>query len=143
MTTACRATRHARGDSGAVSTEVAVLAVPCFMLLTLFLVFCGRSASAVIDANAAAAAGARAAADAANPATARTAAAKAVAATAAGGAWRCATSTDTSAHRRGGQVTVRIACAVPLSDLGIPGIGTTRPISGSATEPVDTYRATP
>lgn len=127
-------------DRGAVSAEITVLAVPLMILLAMFLIFCGRAASAAIDVNAAAAAAARAAADAPTPAAARTAAIEAVAATTAGTAWSCTASTDTSAHRRGGHVSVGVTCVVPLSDLGLP-IATTKTVTATATEPIDTYRA--
>lgn len=128
-------------DRGSVSAEMTVLVVPFMMLLALFMVFCGRSASAAIDVNSAAAAAARAAADAPTSASARTAAADAVAATTAGTSWRCTTSTDSSAHRRGGQATVTVTCVVPLSDLGLPDVAASRTVTSTATEPIDTYRA--
>jgi Flp pilus assembly protein TadG len=117
-----------------------VAVVPVMLVLAMFLLFCGRVASAAIDVNAAAAAAARAAADTSTPAQAGTAAQDAAAATTAGTAWTCTASTDTSALRRGGQVSVDVACVVPLSDLGIP-VGATRTLTASAIEPVDTYRA--
>lgn len=120
--------------------EMTVAVVPVMMLLAMFLLFCGRVASAAIDVNAAAAAAARAAADTATSAQATTAAQEAVTATTGDTAWTCTASPDTSALVRGGQVTVAVACTVPLSDLGIP-IGATRTLTATATEPVDTYRA--
>jgi len=128
-------------DRGSVSAEMTVFVVPCMMLLAVFLVFCGRAASAAIDVNAAAAAAARAAADAPTPAGAHTAAADAITATTAGTGWTCAANTNTGAHHRGGKVTVSVSCVVPLSDLGLPGVGATKTVHGTATEPIDTYRA--
>ncbi len=137
-------TSHAAGndglDRGSVSAEMTVMVVPLMILLTVFLVFCGRAASAAIDVNAAAAAAARAAADTATPAAAVTAATNAVAATTAGTAWTCTAATDTTAHFRGGHVRVSVTCVVPLSDLGLP-IGATRTVTGTAIEPIDTFRA--
>ncbi|MPZ28594.1 MAG: pilus assembly protein [Micromonosporaceae bacterium] len=126
-------------DRGAVSVEVTI-AAPFMILLAMFLIFCGRAASAAIDINAAAAAGARAAADATGPAAAPTAAQDAVTATTSGTAWNCTTSTEAGALWRGGQVTVTVTCLVPLTDLGIP-IGASRAVAASSTEPIDTFRA--
>nr|MDT0658802.1 hypothetical protein [Micromonospora sp. DSM 115978] len=117
-----------------------MLAVPFMILVAVFLIFCGRAASAVIDVESAAAAAARAAADAATPAAAVSAAQDAVAATTAGSAWTCTTATNTAQHYRGGQVSVSVTCVVPMSDLGLP-VGASKTVHGSATEPIATYRA--
>jgi Flp pilus assembly protein TadG len=117
-----------------------VFVVPFMILLAVFLIFCGRAASAVIDVNAAAAAAARAAADAPTPASAATAASDAVAATTAGSAWTCTAAANTAEHHRGGQVSVTVTCVVPMSDLGLP-VGATKTVTGTATEPIDTYGA--
>jgi Flp pilus assembly protein TadG len=138
-----RCRRSAPGDRGSVSAELVVFVVPVMLLLTMFVVFCGRSASAAIDVRSAAAAAARAAADAATPAGAVAAAASAVAATSAGTAWTCTPSVDTGQLRAGGQVSVSVDCRVPLSDLGLPGLTAARVVHASATEPIDTYRARP
>jgi Flp pilus assembly protein TadG len=121
--------------------EVTIV-TPFMILLAMFLIFCGRATAAAIDVNAAAAAAARAAANATGPATAPTAADAAATATTAGTGWTCTTGTTTAAPWRGGQVTVTVTCQVPMADLGIP-IGTSRTVTASATQPVDTYRAGP
>jgi Flp pilus assembly protein TadG len=137
-----RADRGPTGhDRGSVAAEMAVFVVPFLVLVGMFIVFCGRAAAAVIDVNAAAAAAARSAANAATPAAARAAASTAADAMLAGTGWSCATATDTSAFRRGGTVTVHVTCAIRLDDLGVSGIGITRTLNGSATEPIDTFRA--
>jgi Flp pilus assembly protein TadG len=133
--------RRVGGDRGSVAAEMAVFVVPFLILLGMFIVFCGRAASAVIDVNAAAAAGARSAAHAATPAAARTAAGNAADAMLAGTRWSCTTATDTSMFRRGGAVTVRVTCVIRLDDLGVAGVGATRTANASATEPIDTFRA--
>jgi Flp pilus assembly protein TadG len=120
-----------------------VFVVPTMILVTFFVVFCGRAASAVIDVNSAAAAAARAAAEASTPAAAAAAATTAVAGNSAGMRWRCTPAVDTHAQHPGGQVTVTLDCQVSLSDLGLLGIGAARTLHGTATEPIDTYRATP
>jgi hypothetical protein len=129
-------------DAGSVSAELAIFVTPVMVLLAMFIVFCGRSASAAIDVHSAAAAAARAAADTTTPAAAVRAATDAVTATAAGTSWTCTSTVDTSALRLGGQVAVAVACRVPLADLGLPGLGS-RVVRASAAEPVDRYRTSP
>lgn len=127
-------------DRGSVTTEMAIFVVPAMVLLTMFIVFVGRSASAAIDVNAVAAAAARSAADAPTPAAARTAADRAAAAMATGTPWTCKATTDTGQFRRGGAVTVRVSCVASLNDLGVNGMQATQTATASATEPIDTYR---
>jgi Flp pilus assembly protein TadG len=117
-----------------------VLAVPVMILLAMFVIFCGRATSAVIDVHAATAAAARAAADATTPAAAVTAATDALVANTTATGWACIASTDTSDHRRGGHVTVTVTCTVPLADLGLP-ISAVRTVTATSTEPIDTFRA--
>ena len=133
--------RHPR-DGGSVTLETVTVGVPLLLLLAMFTVFCGRTASAAIDVNAAAAAAARAASDAPSPAAAAVAATDAVAATTAGTRWHCTATPDVNAHRRGGHVSVAVTCTVPLSDLGV-ALGGARSVTGTATEPIETYRADP
>jgi Flp pilus assembly protein TadG len=135
-------TRRQDSERGSVSVEVVVFVAPIMVLLTMFVLFCGRSASAAIDVNAAAAAAARAAAGALTPAAATAAAVRALAAAASATAWNCTPATDTSALHPGGQVTVRVTCSIPLADLGVPYWPATRSVQATATEPVDTYIAT-
>lgn len=126
-----------------MSVEMTVFVVPALILLVMFVVFCGRSASAAIDVRSAAAAAARAAADAPTPAQARTAVTTTLATTDATRRWRCSPDLDTTALHLGGQVTVAITCRIPLSDLGFFAGGTRRSVHASATEPIDTFRAYP
>jgi Flp pilus assembly protein TadG len=134
--------RVRRGAVGSVSVELAVFVVPTLILLAVFVVFCGRAASAAIDVHAAAAAGARAAADATTPAQAGRAAADAVTAVTTGTRWSCATSVDITNFHLGGQVRVHVACTVRMGDLGLPGIGA-KTVNATATQPIDTWRAAP
>lgn len=138
--TRCRRLRSA-GDSGSITSELAVFVVPFLVLMAMFLVFCGRAASVSIDAHAVAAAAARAAADAPTPGAARTAATRAATAMASGSRFTCTTTTETGQFRRGGSVTVRAACVMRLDDLGLPSVGATKTARASATEPIDIYRA--
>ena len=134
--------RQEQPDAGAVSVEMAVFVVPVMVLLTMFVVVCARVASASISVDAASAAGARAAAAAPSAGAASGAAREAVAASSDLGR-TCTASVDTGAFRPGGQVTVRVECTVSLADLGVPGLTATRVLRGSATEPIDLYRAVP
>ncbi|GAA0447860.1 hypothetical protein Aca07nite_73510 [Actinoplanes capillaceus] len=131
------------GDRGSITSELAVFVVPCLILVAMFIVFCGRAASVSIDVQAVAAAGARAAADAPTPGAARTAATKAANAMASGSRFTCTITVGTGQFRRGGSVTVRAACVLPMAELGIPGVGGTKTARASATEPIDIYRAEP
>lgn len=126
-----------------MSVELTVLLTPLFVVLLLFVVLCARTASAKIDVNAAAASAARAASLAASPAAARAEATAAASQALAGQAVSCtslAVSVDTTAFRRGGSVSVTLACTVRLSDLGLPGVSATRTVTGSARAPVDVFR---
>ena len=126
-----------------MSVELTVLLTPLFVVLLLFVVLCARTASAKIDVNAAAASAARAASLAASPAAARAEATAAAVQALAGQAVSCtglAVSVDTTGFRRGGSVSVTLACTVRLSDLGLPGVSVTRTVTGSARAPVDVFR---
>ena len=116
-----RSSAPGAGDRGSVSAELVVFVVPVMILLTMFITFCGRAASASIDVNSLAAAAARAAADSPTRVGAIAAATAAVA-TGAGGKWRCTPTVNTATFRLGGQVTVDVTCRVPFSDLGVPGM---------------------
>ncbi|MFI1996815.1 pilus assembly protein [Actinoplanes sp. NPDC020271] len=135
--------RFPAGDRGSITSELAVFVVPFLILMALFIVFCGRAASVSIDAHAVAAAAARAAADAPTAGAARTAASRAASAMASGSKFTCTATTDTGQFRRGGSVTVRASCVLPLAALGIPSLGGTKTAHASATEPIDIYRAGP
>jgi len=133
--------RFPAGDRGSITSELAVFVVPFLILMAMFIVFCGRAASVSIDAHAVAAAAARAAADAPTAGAARTAASRAASAMASGSKFTCTATTDTDQFRRGGSVTVRAACVLPMADLGIPSLGGTKTAHATATEPIDIYRA--
>jgi multisubunit Na+/H+ antiporter MnhE subunit len=120
--------------------------VPLMVLAAIAVVACLRLVSAAIDVNSAAAAAARQASIARTPATAVAGGNDAAAATLDRRSITCQPSTvtvDTAAMRPGGQVAVTIACTVHLEDLyglGLPGAIT---ITGTARQPVDTYRSQP
>lgn len=128
-------------DKGSVTAEMAVFAVPVLVALAVFIVFCGRAASAAIDVRAIAAAAARAAADAPSAALAPDAASRAAAGMAAATKWSCTATTDTTEFRRGGTVSVSVSCVIRLQDLGITGLQDTKTVAATAIQPVDTWRA--
>lgn len=135
--------RRFRKDEGSASVELVLVGVPVFIVAVLFVVFCARVGSARIDVDAAASAAARAASQASTVAAAQAAASQTAAASLAGQAITClnlTTGTDMSQFRRGGSVSVTVACTVTLADLGVPGVGSTRTLSATAAAPVDTYR---
>jgi len=133
------ARRHVRGDRGAVAVEYA-LGIPMLVLVVLLAAGSFAMARANIDVNTAASSAARAASLSRDAATARSAAADTAHANLAG---RCVTLTvhvDTTAFRRGGSVTVTVACTVStqrLTGLGLPGTIT---FSATSTSPVDVFR---
>ncbi|GIH10060.1 hypothetical protein Rhe02_81270 [Rhizocola hellebori] len=128
-------------DNGSVTTEMAVFAVPVLVALAMFVVFCGRAASAAIDVRAIAGAAARAAADAPSAALAPDAASRAAADMAASMKWACSTAADTAQFHRGGTVAVSVTCVIQLSDLGIAGLEGTKAVTATAVQPIDTWRA--
>jgi Flp pilus assembly protein TadG len=136
------ARRHlyrARGDRGSVSVEIA-LSVPLMVLLLFLLTAAVHLGRAAIDINSAAAAAARAASLSRTAAGATTAARNAATANLAGQCASLAVTVDTSAFRRGGAVTVTVACTVTthgLTGISIPGSVTTR---AASTSPIDLYR---
>ncbi len=136
----CRPGRRWRDDTGSVAVEIA-LGVPVAMLVIFLVVAAFHLGRATIDVNSAAAAAARAGSLARSPAAATTAARSAATASLAG---QCATVTvavDTSNFRRGGSITVAVACTVTtegLTGIGIPGSVTAK---ATSTSPVDVYRS--
>jgi len=129
-----------RGERGSIAVELA-LGVPLSVLLVFLLIAAFHLARASVDVTAAAAAASRAAS------LARTADAAARAARDSADAnlsRRCArlrVDVDVTRFRRGGAVTVTLACTVTargLTGAGVPGAVTTR---ASSTSPLDVYRA--
>jgi Flp pilus assembly protein TadG len=131
---------HGCGERGAVAVEYAI-GIPLLVLVVLLAAGSFAMARATIDVNTAASSAARAASLSRDAAAARSAAADAAHANLAG---RCVTLTvhvDTNAFRRGGSVTVTVACTVStqrLTGLGLPGTTT---LSAASTSPVDVFRS--
>ena len=131
-------------ESGSVATEL-VLLTPLLILMLLFVVALGRTVSARMEVDGAAAQAARAASIARDPATA-TAMAQQAAATALGSdhvtCVNLAVTTDTADFAPGGQVSVTVTCTVDLADLVGLRLPASQSISSTSTAVIDLYRAT-
>ena len=132
------------GEEGSVATEL-VLLTPLLILMLLFVVALGRTVSARMEVDGAAAQAARAASIARDPATA-TAMAEQAATTALGSdhvtCGHLAVTTDTADFAPGGQVAVTVSCAVDLADLVGLRLPASQSISSTSTAVIDLYRAT-
>ena len=128
---------------GSVSAELAVFVVPVLVLLTMFIVFCGRTASAAIDVHAAPPRRRPGRSRHHHPDRGGAGRRHAVAATTAGTAWTCTPPSIPARLRLGGQVSVAVDCRVPLSDLGLPGLGVPASCGPAQPQPIDRYRADP
>jgi len=130
-------------ESGSVATEL-VLLTPLLLLMLLFVVALGRTVSARMEVDGAAAQAARAASIARDPATA-TAMAQQAATTALGSDHvTCANltvTTDTADFEPGGQVAVTVTCTVDLADLVGLRLPASQSISSTSTSVIDVYRA--
>jgi hypothetical protein len=112
-------------------------------MLLLFVVLCGRLASAQIDLNAAAASAARSGSIARTEPAARAQAEQTARETLAAHGITCTNQTvtvNTGGLRPGGAVSVTISCDVPLSDLLLLAVQGSRTVSATATSPVDLWR---
>ena len=140
--------RRLHRDRGGSSSIEVLLLVPVILLFILVVVAAGRIATTGTSIEGAARAAARGAALETNPVRAQTVAADLAAASLSSGGVSCpdpAVHTDTSQFSRPAgvpaTVTVTITCQVPLGDLaGVPGLGTTRTITKTVSQPLDTYR---
>ena len=134
-------------DQGSATLELAILG-PGLLLLLALIIAAGRIEVASSAVEQAAAAGARDASAARSMPQARTMARQSV--TASLGQQRITCRGLTVNVRNSGfsaapgtpaTVRVDVTCSVPLSDLGVPGIGGSRILRASMTSVVDTYRS--
>lgn len=142
-----RPARKLHRDRGGSSSVEVLLLVPAILLFVLVVVAAGRIATTTTSIEGAARAAARAASLETAPARAQLVAASMAESSLASGGVSCPNPivvTDTSQFSRPvgvpAAVTVTVTCQVPLSDLGVPGVGATRTISKTVTQPLDTYR---
>jgi Flp pilus assembly protein TadG len=135
---------HLRAEeSGSVALEL-VLLTPLLLLMLLFVVALGRTVSARLEVDGAAAQAARAASIARDPATA-TAMAQQTVSTALGSdhvtCGDLSVATDTADFTPGGQVAVTVTCTVDLADLVGLRLPAAETLSSTATSVIDQYRA--
>ena len=132
-----------RDESGSVATEL-VLLTPLLILMLLFVVSLGRTVSARLEVDGAAAQAARAASIARSPATATAAAEQTASSALSSQHVTCAhleVSVDTADFVPGGSVAVTVSCAVDLSTLTGLHLPVTETLSNRFVEPIDAYRS--
>lgn len=130
------------GERGSIAVELA-LGAPLSVLLVFLLIAAFHLARASVDVNSAAAAASRAASIARTADAANRAARDSAQSNLAGRCARLAVDVDAQQFRRGGTVTVSLACTVStrgLTGVGLPGALTVR---AASTSPVDFYREGP
>ena len=136
--------RQQHREHGSVSVEL-VLITPLLLVLVLVVVYTGRLVHVRLQLESAASQAARAASLTRDQTSATQAATDTARATLDELAISCASldvATDVSAHRPGGQVTVRLVCAVGQDHLaGLP-VPAQRTITAEATSAVDRWRDT-
>ena len=135
-----------RSERGSAAIETAIGA-PAFLLFIALIIGAGRIAIARQSVEAAAAEGARSASIARTQSTADHDAITSAAATLANQQLQCVTTrvvVDTSGFAKPvgppATVSVTVTCTVNLSDIAIPGLPGTLPITETMTSPLDTYR---
>lgn len=135
-----------RTDRGSAAIETAI-GVPAFLLFLALIIGAGRVAIARQSVEAAASEGARSASIARSQPVADHDATSSAIATLANQQLRCATTqvvVDTSGFARPvgtpASVSVTVTCLVDLSDLVVPGLSGTVPVTATMTSPLDTYR---
>ena len=139
----CSLGRCRRDEAGSVATEL-VLITPLLLLMLLFVVAFGRTVSARLEVDGAAAQAARAASIARDPATATAMASQTVSSALGSDHVTCAdltVTTNTAAFAPGGQVTVTVTCHVDLADLAGLRLPASQSITSTATSVIDTYRS--
>ena len=137
-------TGRLRDDRGSITTEL-VLITPVAIALLCLVALVGRTASAREQVNEASRDAARAASLERDPTSAVVAAESSASRSLTTQGFNCAATrvlVDTAAFTPGGQVSVRVECDVPLSDLGLIGLSGVRTVESSAVSVVDTYRGT-
>jgi hypothetical protein len=133
---------RAGDETGGAAVEL-VLATPFIVMLMLFVLFGGRLTVATADVNAAARASARAASLARSPAAAATAAEDTARRELEAEGVPCDSvqiETDTGSFAPGGSVSVVLRCELPLRDLGLLGLPSSRTVEARQVAVVDRYR---
>lgn len=131
----------AQPDAGSSTAEMALL-TPLLIMFLLFVVLCGRLASAQIDVDAAASSGARSGSLARSQSAAVAGAERTARDSLAARGVTCESTTvqvSTGGLRPGGAVTVTVSCRVRLSDLVLLKVPGSRVVQSSATSPIDEW----
>lgn len=134
-----------RGDRGSIAVETAGFVLPALLVCVLIVAAAFNLSVARLDLEAASAAAARAASLQRTPDAATTAAEQAARDNLANRPVTCTdlqVTVDTSQWRRGGSVTVTLACTVTMRELArlniVPG---SYQATSTSTSPLDTYRS--
>lgn len=133
-----------RDERGSAAAEL-VLGAPLMVLLLLFVVFCGRLATAQMRINDVAHQAVRAATSARTAAQATAAAHETAASALAASGVTCrslAVAIDPAGFRPGSTVTATVSCTVDLKDLSGLGVPGSRTLSCSFSSVIDTWRGT-
>lgn len=132
-----------RDESGGVTVEL-VLLTPLLLLMLLFVVALGRTVSARLEVDGAAAQAARAASIARDPATATTVAQQTAASALGSDHVTCnnlTVTTNTGQFAPGGSISVSVTCTVNLAGLAGLRLPASQSISSTASSVIDTYRS--
>lgn len=133
-----------RDERGSAAAEL-VLGAPLMILLLLFVVFCGRLATAQMRINDVAHQAVRAATSARTAAQATAAAHETAASALAASGVTCrslAVAIDSAGFRPGSTVTATVSCTVDLKDLSGLGVPGSRTLSCSFSSVIDSWRGT-
>jgi len=131
-----------RAEDGSAALEL-VLVAPVLLCVMLLVVGLGRMAHARQQVESISADAARAASLERNTAAAAGAAEQAAQRSLGDAGMTCAglsVSTDVSAYRPGGRVTVRVMCRARLADVALSGLPGGRQFTATSTVPIETYR---
>lgn len=135
-------TRKLHSGQGSAAVEL-VLLTPLLVVMMLLAVAMGRLVQSRLQADSAARQAARAASLAPDPATAAADATATARAALASQNITCSgmsVTTDTSAFRPGGQVSVQVSCTVSLSGLALLHLPGSQTLTSRFTSPIDLYR---
>lgn len=139
---AAPADRAARRDAGSAAVEL-VLVTPLLVLMMLLTVAAGRLTESRMQVEGAAMQAARAATLARDPAAAAAEARSTAQAALASARITCAglaVSTDLSAFRPGGHVTVQVSCTVSLAGLALIRLPGSETLTSRSSSPIDVFR---
>ena len=127
-------------DAGTMAVEIVLLA-PVMVAFLLLVIALGRYVAVRGEVEAASRDAVRAASLERESGAAKDAAVQTASASLAG-RWQCEELLLEGDFVAGGTITVRLKCAVPVSDLGLLGLPGTVSVKGASSAPLDLYRRT-